>query len=460
MKNHTSVLEFAAVLTDDIVTQTIDRSFNGVDFESVRSWLKDALVVNPVKRWSIASLKTRHSLFSDKGATLSMSKMTTAIADSKTDVINVLNARAEQIMYHNDQNTSVLKASISGLQDEVRRGFLSLGEALSNITAQAALGNVQCKEGLATLMAELSRQREQGGSVDMATIQAAIKSMGSDLSQHIEASVSKVLAEDGHEVTQKMDLLIGMVTNMTNEVASISKTVTDLKKLTIDIAVSQTNHIPRTFVIKPKPPPVKLDSKASMLAKIGNFVNRKVASPFQDLLWDESVLVFICPVMKKEVPCGPHGRGYAITLPTEVFKRSIPALKWGFMFLKVALSTQGLGAAVPDIGPLLPSIDNEYLNSMAQNIFSSIHDNVRAEIDSATSDDAINNMFESFSSEKDEAAMECIAQFLKDQEGYNGSDPHWEPRNTGLNKVERDGRVLWLSREGEALLTEKGDAVF
>ena len=36
----------------------------------------------------------------------------------------------------------------------------------------------------------------------------------------------------------------------------------------------------------------------------------KHPQPVVSLLWNESKLVFVCPVTCREVECGPHGDGY------------------------------------------------------------------------------------------------------------------------------------------------------
>ena len=61
------------------------------------------------------------------------------------------------------------------------------------------------------------------------------------------------------------------------------------------------------------------------------------------------ILHFICPpnmlfhvkYFIHQVTCGPYGKGYTISLPTDLLKSIAPALKWGLLLLKVALATQG-----------------------------------------------------------------------------------------------------------------------
>ena len=48
--------------------------------------------------------------------------------------------------------------------------------------------------------------------------------------------------------------------------------------------------------------------------------------------------------------CGPDGNGYTFKIASALVKSMVPALKWGLLFLKVALATQGN----PLPSPLLP----------------------------------------------------------------------------------------------------------
>jgi hypothetical protein len=39
--------------------------------------------------------------------------------------------------------------------------------------------------------------------------------------------------------------------------------------------------------------------------------------------------------------CGPEGKGFLIQIPTQTLKIIVPVLKYGILFAKVALATQG-----------------------------------------------------------------------------------------------------------------------
>ena len=42
-----------------------------------------------------------------------------------------------------------------------------------------------------------------------------------------------------------------------------------------------------------------------------------------------------------KVPCGKDGQGYSFKIPGKLVKTLLPALKWGLLFLRIALATQG-----------------------------------------------------------------------------------------------------------------------
>jgi len=228
---------------------------------------------------------------------------------------------------------------------------------------------------------------------------------------------------------------------MQDNISVIKKTVGDIKSITSELA-SSSNHYPKTFLIKPRLPLETLDKSASTLSKAANFLGRKMLAPTGTPLWNESVLVFVCPVTAKEVPCGPDNKGYSIEIQTENIKALLPTLRWGFHFLRVALSTQGLGAAVPDL-PSGVSNSLYYLNSIASSI-----------VTAAGLPIPVGNMVDSASSylarlpQGERPFTLLLNEFLRHQEGDMGSSlVDWQPTKSGLVKVssDADGSVMWVS---------------
>ena len=169
------------------------------------------------------------------------------------------------------------------------------------------------------------------------------------------------------------------------------------------------------------------------------------------LMWDKSVLIFFCPISGKAV-----GTGYTIEIPTALLKTIIPALKWGLIFLKLALATQGLASFVPDVSVVLPEINGNYINSIEQSI---IHATSETADFINNHEQDIHSFLDFIGNEDDQAAFEFVADFLMKKEGYTGPNPHlWEPKKTGLVKVvsDYDQSCLWVSPECKEEFKRRG----
>jgi hypothetical protein len=263
--------------------------------------------------------------------------------------------------------------------------------------------------------------------------------VASSLSSILGSSQGKGPSSSSDEVNKKLDILISMVTNVQDEVTHISKSVVNIARLTSKIA-EHTTRYPHTFVILPNPPKTKLGKDASNASRVANYVRNKVFDPIMTLMWDKSVLIFICPISGKAV-----GTGYTIEIPTALLKTIVPALKWGLIFLKLALASQGLASIVPDVSVVLPEINGNYINSIEQSI---IHATSETSDFINNHEQDIHSFLDFIGNEDDQAAFEFVADFLMKEEGYTGPNPHlWEPKKTGLVKVvsDYDQSCLWVS---------------
>jgi len=186
------------------------------------------------------------------------------------------------------------------------------------------------------------------------------------------------------------------------------------------------------------------------MSKMANFLNRKVLNPFKAHLWEESVLLFVCPVSMKIMKCGRKDKGYNIKLPTENLKKIVPALKWGMFFLKAGLASQGLGFVAPDLASLLPIIDDDYIANIEKAIVSCVQPDLEKNIDSLNNFDQIfNEILDSTTDEQDQAAFTFLADFLMKKEKYQGTNiQEWEPKYTGLHKAvsDFDGSCMCLDK--------------
>ena len=105
------------------------------------------------------------------------------------------------------------------------------------------------------------------------------------------------------------------------------------------------------------------------------------------------------------------------SLPTELLKTIVPALKWGFFLLKIAASSQGLGAAVPDFGLLLPDLGSGFLDSYAASLTTQL--GAKAS-DVAGNLAALEALLDAASSEADAAALQSVQGWVRDRENGGG----------------------------------------
>ena len=419
-----AIFEAVAALTDATTARLLNNTFPGSLYDPLRSWLADALRVDPVERWDADNLKRRHSLFHHVQSTFDTHALAT-----KADVKEVL--------------TAVKELSALTLTH-----FESMEASMDSVSVRIALGDEQHAQGLLQLQAALQQQGE--GQIN--AINRAVTTLGPEMA----ASFRDLnLSTGDQEMAQKIEKLVSMVSSMQEDVSSIKKCTSYLARLTAKME-NKMNIFPLSFIIKPKPETALLPANASMFSKVSNLVTRRVNSKVSKLCWDISILKFVDPLTMKKVPCGPNGDGYEICIPSEMLKVAVPALKYGIILLKVAFATQGLGAAVPDISGLLPDLNDAYLNAMFQScVRASIAQQDKAMDMAAELPDDLDSALDSLVQRDDSAAMNYIYSLVKKAEGQEANtNPQWTPTMTGLHRVySKDGsnKSMWVSDEGEAL---------
>jgi hypothetical protein len=208
------------------------------------------------------------------------------------------------------------------------------------------------------------------------------------------------------------------------------------------IVEARLNNFPHNFVVLPKLTRKPLDQGRSLAAKVVNFTKRHVTDRVFSLLWDQCVLYFVCPVKRVIVCCGPKGKGYKLSVPTALLRTIAPALKWGFLLLKIALATQGLGSAVPDISEFISDVGA--VNSLMEELTSHLEDAALSTVEDYEA---------ALSSCLDDAAVpssvnEVFRLVYKAEQGTQQTFSQWTPQNTGLKQAihGRDGSA-WVSEE-------------
>ena len=88
-----AILEKAAVLNDEEVENAINSHFGGEKYRDLKSWLLDALKVDPIQRWDAVRLKNDKSLFRRIAATVNVGSLATRndLKNSIDEMIAALN---------------------------------------------------------------------------------------------------------------------------------------------------------------------------------------------------------------------------------------------------------------------------------------------------------------------------------------------------------------------------------
>jgi len=446
-----AVLKFASTLTDEVVDRVLKKTFPDEKFRSLRSWLADALRVDPLARMPAERLKSSHSLFGLAAPTINIGDLAMKgdLEAAKKGIIENANANAARIL-----------TSIDTLSVVVKQGFDGLGNTLDSIKSQACMGNKECRlavEGLHTVLLE----QKKTGQLQVDALNRSMSSLGTNFSaelQALQASMSKVgeASSSQGETDKKLDLLLSLVKEMRSDIDSMGRSV----ELVANLALESTGGaFPSTFTMKPKakaasssaPPP----GSSSGLAKITGYLKRKIRDPVVSLLWNESKLVFVCPVTCREVECGPSGDGYDISVPTPALKTLVPALRFGLLVLKIGLATQGLGASVPSAEGLLPAMAGDYLNALTEMVAS----NIDGKFESVDEYLAAVVDFEAASE-----AMRFVEPFLRKAEGVSMENKDWviDAGLCGLNRLvsKKDKTVAWVSDDAMPKFNKEGKAAF
>merc|ERR1711988_1841859 len=102
------------------------------------------------------------------------------------------------------------------------------------------------------------------------------KAIARAVNDHLDVKLASQIQASMQPLMSNVDMLVGMVTNIESQVADISKCVSRLTALTAVLEARSSNHFPSTFLIMPKPGPLKHNkrSKLSLAARAGNFINR------------------------------------------------------------------------------------------------------------------------------------------------------------------------------------------
>ena len=429
-------------------------------------------------------------------------------------VVNEMSSMKAVVIANNEDIKSVKKGQeilISGQQDlmegqqEVLKGLRDLSEQLSRSLdglgrtfmdlSAAAVKDPKVEFGVAALASALQAHRDYltkhgedaTGTRLSQAINDATASLDPALASNLQRCIVDVMSSSstgsmndnasGSVCTQndKLDALMSVIKDMQGELRSVRELAHEQSDL-LKVIEKRGNKMPHTFVIMPDTGKDENDAEAkqqlSMAGKITSYLMRQ-KDKMIGLVWERSRLFFICPVTGQAVPCGPpaaphNGKGYLIKIPTAMVRTLAPALRWGVIFLKVALATQGLGGLLPIPIDWLPSqltIANDDMNQLRTMV-----NNLSTGLD--VQDDAVEGgvgvvKWEEDAEENDaikQNALVRVFKFIAEAEGHTDDihNPAWIPQHTGLflTTAKTTGASLWVSKEGQKAFEERGwDAV-
>jgi hypothetical protein len=361
-------------------------------------------------------------------------------------------------------------ATLQASQEEFQR-------SLDTVAKSAALGNQQCRDGLEALEKSIKVAFETNGQLQL----DALRVMGTDLSEALHRSISQMLAPYAGDTsaaaaavqTDLLRELLGQVQEIKAQSVAMSEQFEifmRLSKSQHEIVASMeadTNKMPHSFVVYPKPQSSEAaavqPSRSSVVNTLTSFAKRTKSSVTR-LFFDISIIQFYCPVTGERVPCGPDGNGYKVRVPNSLLKTVLPALSWGVFFLRVALSTQGMGSVVPPIEGLLDSYVSQsaYLDAVIGELQQGEDDalnGVANKLQSA-SEKRGPAVKHAYTEEQTKQAYIAIFELLKKAEGGKSNAEDWK---TGLVLVKPNaglGKSAWVSKKGKDDFQTKGTAAF
>jgi serine/threonine protein kinase len=350
-----------ASLTDEQVTANLEKTFVGAHYGNLRSFLQQALRVDPEARSSGVRLLNQSSFLGSAERTLDHTGLSAQVMVLGTQVTKQQNLMHFLFCHFLFDvfplifvilQLSRIEIKVDGLSEQLRRGFDTVGTTLDTIAAHVVghLMNgdpkgIKTIEGVEALSEALKVQKGNGGVDDDALsksitriIEEQMSGMGDALCQDLEESLGNVLAKsnvrDGNDQPSrddKLDALLVMVKSMQEKMDGFTDDFNRFNEISLEhysAASKGRNVMPSSFFLLPDVT-VDVDTSASLVSKMFNRA-RRLKDSVVKLGWNKVRVVFFCPVTLKIVQCGP----YILASPTKELRRVASALKWGILLAK------------------------------------------------------------------------------------------------------------------------------
>jgi serine/threonine protein kinase len=341
-----------ASLTDKHVTANLEKTFVGSNYGNLRSFLQQALRVDPEARSSGARLLNQSSFLGSTERTLDQTGPGTQVTKLHIiilllyDVFHVFSSIIFVLQL------TRIEMKVADLPEQLGRGFDTVGATLDTITANVVYHlingdpkGIKTSKGVAALSEALKAEKGRGAILDDAVsnritriIDEQMSGVGDALCQDLKRSLREVLAKsrirDGNDQPSrddKLDALIVMVKSMLGKVDGFKDDFKQFNELSLEhysAASKGRNFMPSSFLLLPDVT-VVVDASASLTSKMFNH-SRRLKDSVVKLGWNKVRVVFFCPVTLKIVKSGP----YILASPTKELRRVALALKWGILLAK------------------------------------------------------------------------------------------------------------------------------
>ena len=486
-----AILEKAANITDEEIKRAIASNFGGDLYRDLRSWLEDALKVNPSDRWDAHRLKHNHSLFRKIAPTYNVGSIDRKLGGlaskddfrkSMAEITAKLDGISEsqmdsgilirQMISESDAQHAEMKSSLSGV-NKAMEVFSSLEpERISGLSGDAMRELIQ---------SSVQKSLEQVGSLENLNLSVK-KTIMDTMKQCSEGTNGEGTDE---EVKAQLVEVTNLLFELRDDMKNISAEIAEIRKdiLEVNAALGAHNNMLRTIIEnKHNCPTMVLVFPTKASTSEGKFSRMK--SKIKGFFTDEMIVSFVCPVTKKAAKSGPDGKGYRLVIPKAFVKRLAPIIAISFTIVKIAASTYGIPFPCPPLPDGLTS--NAYFEKLMEELGDIVGDMTEVFLEEKDISEEVAESFEEVQSAlevcKDSNSLSKMKQKkLSDSVNYGTAisylairellvlleraknvDISWEPKQTGLvrHTSAKDGTTAWVSSEGIERFDEFGIDAF
>jgi serine/threonine protein kinase len=487
-------------LTQKRIDELIDRTFPGHDHSSLRHFLKRMLVINPLERWTIQSLRDAALLkgtASISGSVLYegqkkiMSEMKSLQELLKTELrtiqtglqslldedhddndlghINTALNELQALLFTQAQSTADCKAAIQSLISwESSAASTSrvaaippvLSDFMGTVTSQLRdllskadhhnADSAETKDLMLRLSNEVKVTQQQVQHVGdaIARLHADFVEFGvhvrrelrSNASNHTELLTKMQAIDDTvQELTKEQDASRETILKEIQTFEQVKQMFASIKQDTteMDKKIDANQRLLRTLVDETHSIPTLMVLLPVLKKGIKKYDPR-------NLYRDQGRLVFICAETMQLVECGKNGKGYEVNTVLPWVKEALPVLKVGLMLLQVGLLASGL--PIPLAGLADAVLGQSDKHSFLKSAVGLLQDNISADslgsdLDSALAEKEVAAAVRGLQAGEHKGdirhAYKALYAFLKDQ------DPTL--LHLGMVKViSHSGRVGWV----------------